>query len=387
MSIKLAVRAEPDGGIGILDSMTLGPAWETAVVEVVCCDRGAHERCWVRGSEQRTSLGAGGRSPVNDQATKVAVIGAGTMANRVHYPSLMAQPDVEIVGICDLDAERLRSTADRYEVDGRFSDYRVMVEETGARVVYAIGQPDAMYNIWCWCLRQGIDLFVEKPLGLTFHQARMLAHLAEQNGCVTQVGFQRRNSPMLQAVMKRVAARGGTVHAICKFYKYDTAARFDARDHMMDDGVHAIDTLRAVCGGELVNIESMTRRLRVPDINFIAAMLEFDSGATGILVNSWTSGRRIFDVEVHAHGLCAELDLEAAGHIYEDGDTAGIALTAQDAAGSDDFFAYGGFLSKTAEFIDCVRTRSQPSSHFGDAVQTMEAAETILAQDLLRTQH
>lgn len=322
---------------------------------------------------------------MNGQAVQVAVIGAGAMANRVHYPSLAAQEGVEIVGICDLDPERLHATADRYQVKARFSDYRAMVEETGTKLVYAIGQPDAMYSIWCWCLQQGIDLFVEKPLGLTLHQARMLAHLATEHGCVTQVGFQRRNSPILQTAMERMAGRGGTVHAICKFYKFDAAARFDARDHMMDDGVHAIDTLRAVCGGELVGIQSVTRRVDVPDINFIAAMLEFDTGATGMLLNSWTSGRRVFEVELHAPGFCAELDLEAEGHIYEDGDTAGTKLTAQDTAGSGDFFAYGGFLSKTAEFIDCVRTRKQPSSHFGDAAKTMEAAETILAQDLLRS--
>jgi predicted dehydrogenase len=307
------------------------------------------------------------------------------MANRVHYPSLAAQEGVEIVGICDLDPERLHATADRYQVKARFSDYRAMVEETGAKVVYAIGQPGAMYSIWCWCLQQGIDLFVEKPLGLTLHQARMLTHLAAEHGSVTQVGFQRRNSPILQTARERTAGRGGTVHAICKFYKFDAAARFDARDHMMDDGVHAIDTVRAVCGGELVGIQSITRRVGVPDMNFIAAMLEFDTGSTGILVNSWTSGRRIFEVELHAAGFCAELDLEGDGYIYEDGDTAGIKLSAQDVAGSSDFFAYGGFLSKTAEFIDCVRTRTQPSSHFGDALKTMEAAETILAQDLMRS--
>ena len=37
---------------------------------------------------------------------RVAMIGAGNMANAVHYPSLASMSDVEFAGICDLDSER-----------------------------------------------------------------------------------------------------------------------------------------------------------------------------------------------------------------------------------------------------------------------------------------
>ena len=43
---------------------------------------------------------------------RIAMVGAGGMANNVHYPSLASFEDVEFVGICDLDAERLTKTAD-----------------------------------------------------------------------------------------------------------------------------------------------------------------------------------------------------------------------------------------------------------------------------------
>ena len=36
---------------------------------------------------------------------RVVVIGAGRMANSVHYPSLASLEEVEIVGICDLYPE------------------------------------------------------------------------------------------------------------------------------------------------------------------------------------------------------------------------------------------------------------------------------------------
>jgi hypothetical protein len=89
------------------------------------------------------------------------------MANAVHFPSLAAFADVEFAAICDLDAERLRQTADRYGIDRRYTDYRKMVEEAAPDAVYAIGQPHLMYDVWVWCLQQGQNLYIEKPMGLT----------------------------------------------------------------------------------------------------------------------------------------------------------------------------------------------------------------------------
>jgi len=309
---------------------------------------------------------------------RVAVVGAGGMANRVHYPSLADLDGVEIVGICDLDEQRMGATADKFGIERRFTRYQEMVDTVTPDAVYVIGQPEYMYSIWCWCLTNGLDLFVEKPLGLTLHQASMLAHLAEENHCVTQVDFQRRSSPLLRYARDELASRGPVNHAICRFYKCAPEPMLGARDHMMDDGVHAIDTIRSVCGGELVDIHSVIRKVGTPDINFFAATLLFDTGATGLLVNSWTSGRRIFSVELHAGGACAELDLEGTGKLYADGDTTGTTVTAQQVAGSDAFHVFAGFRAKSAEFIDAVRTRSLPSSHFGDALKTMSIAETIL---------
>jgi virulence factor len=330
-------------------------------------------------------------TPVNRPARKtkkltkvrVAMIGAGSMANTVHYPSLASFNDVEIAAICDLDQERLAATADKYGVRARYSDYRRMVEETAPDAVYVIGQPHIMYDIWIWCLERGLNLYIEKPMGLTIHQARSLADMAEKKGCVTQVSFQRRTCPMVVMLRNECLKRGPITHAVCTFYKCSMEPMSGARDHMMDDGVHAIDTLRWMCGGEVVAVESVCRRVLVPDINFIVAMLHFDNGATGIMMNSWASGRRIFRVEMHAPGICAEAEHEGKGYLYADGDTKGVEFDTRKVAGSDEVRVFGGFEAKNREFIDCVRSSRQPGSNFSDAVKTMEVAETILAQALL----
>ena len=318
-----------------------------------------------------------------EKKVRVAMIGAGSMANNVHYPSLASFDDVEIAAICDIDTERLNNTADKYQVERRYIDYKKMVPEIAPDAVYVIGQPHIMYDIWMWCLGEGLNLYIEKPMGITIHQARALAHTAEKNDCITQVSFQRRTCPMVVKLREECLKRGPITHAVCTFYKCNISPYLAARDHMMDDSVHAIDTLRWMCGGEVVKVESTAKSIIVPDINFIMGMLHFDNGALGVLMNSWTSGRRIFRVQMHAPGICAEAEHEGKGYLYADGDTKGIEYDTREVAGSDQNFVFGGFQSKNREFIDCVKAGKQPGSNFSDAVKTMEVAEIILAQTLL----
>ena len=299
---------------------------------------------------------------------RVAMIGAGGMANAVHYPSLASFDDVEIAAICDLDEARLTSTADKYGVEKRYSNYPAMCEEVAPDAVYAIGQPHIMIDIWMWCLNQGLNLYIEKPMGLTLHQAQMMAHVAEEKGLITQVSFQRRTCPMIVNLRNECLKRGPITHAVCEFYKCAPEPYIGARDHMMDDGVHAIDTLRWI---------------GTPDINYIVATLHFDNGATGLMLNSWTSGRRIFRVQMHAPGICVEGEHEGKGYLYADGDTDGQTFDTQEVAGGSELYEHAGFLHKNREFIDCLKSGKQPESNFSDAVKTMEVAETILAVSLL----
>jgi len=314
---------------------------------------------------------------------QVAMIGAGGMANAVHYPSLASFDDVEIAAICDIDENRLNNTADKYCVEKRYKDYRQMVDDVAPDAVYVIGQPHIMYDIWIWCLQQGLNLYIEKPMGLSIHQARSLAHLAEKNGCITQVSFQRRSTPMVVKLREECLKRGPIVHAVSTFYKSDGPS-LGARDRMMDDGVHAIDTLRWMCGGEAIEIHSIAKRVGVPDLNFFMALVQFDTGATGVLQCSWSSGRRVFRVEMHSSGICAEAEHERKGYLYVDGDTKGIEYDTREVAGSDESYIYCGFQAKNRDFIDAIKSGTLPGSNFGDAVKTMELAEIILANALLR---
>ena len=318
------------------------------------------------------------------QKVGIAMIGAGSMANSVHYPSLASFEDAEMVAVCDLDTERLNTTADKYGIEGRYTDYRKMVEDVAPDGVYAIGQPHIMYDIWIWCLQQGLNLYIEKPMGLTWHQAQMLAELAEGKGVVTQVSHQRRSSPLLKKMREECLKRGPMTHAVCEFFKCNISPMYGPRDHMMDDCTHSIDTVRWMCGGEVVEVESHCKRVGTPDINWIGATLHFDNGSTGYVVNSWSSGRRIFRVQMHAPGIYVDAEVEGKAFLYADGDYDGVEYDGVEVAGGETNWEAFGFRDKNREFIDSLKTGEEvTTSPFRDCVKTMEVAETILASALL----
>lgn len=318
---------------------------------------------------------------------RLAMVGAGARANQVIYPAFSSLEDVEIVGICDIDPVRLKNTADKYGVEKRYGEtiysYRDMINELKPDGVAVIGQPDIMFDIWMWVLSNGYNLYIEKPMALTIHQARALAEMARLKDCITEVSFQRRVTPVVMEMRDKCLERGPITHALCRFYKSEIYPSFGSRDHMMDDCVHSIDTLRWICGGEVVKVESFTKRVQVHDINFISATLHFDNGSVGYLINSWSSGKRIFAVEMHASNIFAEVEHETGGRLYVDGDVKGIEYSSPKSANSDDYFVYTGVQNLAREFVDCCRNHTQPQTCFSNSLKTMEVAEIILAQALL----
>ena len=53
---------------------------------------------------------------MTDGKVKICVIGAGSMANEMHYPNLSTNSDVEIVAICDINIQALQNTSKKYSI-------------------------------------------------------------------------------------------------------------------------------------------------------------------------------------------------------------------------------------------------------------------------------
>lgn len=316
---------------------------------------------------------------------KLALIGAGGMANWVHYPSLAEMEDVELVGLCDLDSERLRATGDKFHIEVRCHDYRELVEKTAPDAVYILMPPHHLFDLVIHCLTLKLNVFIEKPPGVTSEQTRNMARAAERSGSLTMVAFNRRFIPAAVAAKERVEERGPITQCVATFYKhYLGGAPYygGAVDVLTSDAIHAVDALRWM-GGEVVCASSDIRAIDSDFDNSFNALLSFESGCMGILLTNWTAGKRIHTLEMHARGISALVDTDERAVIYKDNEAEGEEILSRDLVGTDEPYKRLGFFAENRHFIDCIKQGRLPLTHFGDAARTMELVDTIYAARML----
>jgi predicted dehydrogenase len=321
---------------------------------------------------------------------KVAVIGAGALANAVHYPSLSSLEDVEIVAVCDRVLERLNATADRFGIVDRFSDYHDMLDRTRPDAVYALMPPHHLFDVAMDVLSGGYHLFVEKPPAVTTHQTEAMARLAESKGLVTAVGFQRRYHPLVRACYEKVREAGTINQVVSCFYKnlapHETHPYYrGAIDILRCDAIHAVDALRYYAGlSEVAAVASEVRTLDGWYAVSFNSLISFKNGVVGVLLANWCTGRRTLRFEFHAAGGPAgagatsfvEVDDEGLIWVNNQREPA-FRARYDDFAGSDAVYVNQGFRAEARAFIDAVKAGTPPHNSLQDAVESMRLADMI----------
>ncbi|MCK4244840.1 MAG: Gfo/Idh/MocA family oxidoreductase [Candidatus Omnitrophica bacterium] len=309
---------------------------------------------------------------------RLALIGAGGMANSVHYPSLAEFPDVEMAGLCDLVEEKLIATSKKFHIKRTFADYKKMLDEIKPDAVYILMPPHHLFDLVIESLNRKLNVFIEKPPGITTEQTRNMARAAEKNDCLTMVGFQRRFCPVIVEARKKVEERGPIIQCAARFMKNYFAGPYynGAVDILTSDAIHAVDVLRWM-GGEVKKVSSDIENFYVKYDNAFNALLKFESGAVGMLLTNWVVGKRIFRVEMHAKGISAFAEPDDKALIYKNNEEKGEILLTAEVSKSKEIYKYAGFFAENRHFIDCLKKGKQPLTNFADSVKTMELVSKI----------
>lgn len=327
----------------------------------------------------------GKRLPYSTGVVRVGFIGAGSLANRRHYPCLAEMADVELAAVCDLVPEKARETAERWGIPRTYEDAGRMLEEVDPEAVYVVMPPQHLFQPVAAALRRGRNVFVEKPLGISTEQARTLAYEAERSGSLTMVGCMRRFIPAMTELKRRVEERG-PVHTVSVTYlKSATLGEmggwYGGEVSMLTGGaIHAIDNLRWLAGGEAVRVASEVRTLYLPGphANACSAHVTFNNGVVGLLNWNEAAGRRIFAAEIHGKNTSAYVDADRESRIVlDDGEPEVFESKSfgREAGGTPNHWL--GFWHENRHFIDCVAAGKEPSTNFADAVKTMELMDLI----------
>lgn len=108
---------------------------------------------------------------------KVAIVGTGFIAD-LHMEGLNRTPDTNVVCCCDISAGRSASFARRWNIPAHYADLQEMLQKEQLDVAHVLVPPNLHFPISSALIEKGVHVFLEKPMGLTAEECKILAALA-----------------------------------------------------------------------------------------------------------------------------------------------------------------------------------------------------------------
>lgn len=118
---------------------------------------------------------------------KIAIIGAGGIAEYAHLPGYKNMNNVEIVAICDIKPEKAERLAKMYNIPEVYENYKDVLEIPGLEAI-DICTPNYLHSIIAVeALEHGLHVFCEKPDAINTEEAEKMQKAAEKSGKVLMV--------------------------------------------------------------------------------------------------------------------------------------------------------------------------------------------------------
>ena len=86
---------------------------------------------------------------------------------------------MRVYAVCDLDAEKATEKSKQYNV--KRMDFNEILQDEKVDIVLNITTPFSHYDICKKCIEAGKNVYVEKPLSLTYEEGAALVTLARKN--------------------------------------------------------------------------------------------------------------------------------------------------------------------------------------------------------------
>ena len=251
---------------------------------------------------------------------KVAVIGAGSHAQS-HFGMIAAEPAMRLVGVAELDPERLaRANAD-HGPEVASTDYHEMLDRARPDVVYVETLPGHLLPIVLDCIERDIHTSVEKSPGMNSGETAQMLAAARRSSAKVIVSFNRRYFPQVLAVKQLVLARGGAVHCAATynkpFWDWANIPGGAIPAPIIGDAIHLVDLLRWLAGDDMERAADVAtvygeRWESRPGTDRHNAVITFANGRCAVMMSHYGVGFRIQRSEVHAEDFSAYLDTTIA---------------------------------------------------------------------------
>ena len=320
---------------------------------------------------------------------RMAVIGVGHLGKE-HARILAGMPEVELVGVADVNADQATAVAGRCCTKA-YTEYWPLLNLVDA-VVLAV--PTVHHHrLAIEFLRRGIPVLIEKPIAVNLIQAEELVAAARGSGAVLQVGHIERFNPAFEELQQHPLQP--------KFVECERLGAFSGRSTdigaVLDLMIHDLDLLLALVQAPVCSVEAVGVALFGEHEDVANARLGFANGCVATVTASRASAAPVRRMRVWAPEGYAGVDfarrhltlvqpsdqfrssvsarkLQIAdlGSLKEQLFSRYLEVREADCSGGDQL------TLELQDFVRCVQTQSRPRMGGEEACQALALAERIL---------
>lgn len=330
---------------------------------------------------------------------KYALIGCGRIA--INHIKAVINNQLELLAVCDVLPNKMeellskQGLAENKEIL-RYTDYRQMIAEHPEIQLISIATESGSHaEIALYCIDQGINLIIEKPMAMSIADADEIIRRAEANHVKVSACHQNRFNIAVQKLRKAVEAgrfgklSHGSIHVRWNRNKdYYTQAPWRgtwAQDGgaLMNQCIHGIDLLRWMMGSEVVSVYGQTKQqfhhyLEAEDVGM--AVVNFANGAVATIEGTTNVYPQNLEETLYVFGQWGTVKLggkstnnidvwDFADETDEDRSNKGLEEAASNVYGN-------GHTSLFADVVEAIEKDRQP---YVDAKAGRDALEMVLA--------
>ena len=237
---------------------------------------------------------------------RIAVIGVGHLGE-YHVQKYKVIPEVELVGVVDVDTNRVNEIANRYSTKA-YSDHRDILDKVDA-VSLAV-TTEMHFEVAKDILAKRVHMLIEKPITYDLAEADTLICMAQERNLVLQVGLVERFNP---AIVKMMPLLKSPVFVESHRMNLFTTRGLDV-DVVLDLMIHDLDIILHIIPSEVREVHAVGMPVITHKTDIANARIIFEDGTAANLTASRVSGKmlrkiRVFQPDAYLSADCGKRQL------------------------------------------------------------------------------
>jgi predicted dehydrogenase len=305
---------------------------------------------------------------------RVAVIGVGHLGE-YHVQKYKGLPGVELVGVADVDGDRVNEIAQRYDTKayGDHRDILGMVDAVSLAVT-----TEMHFEVAKDILQRGIHMLIEKPITYDLREADTLINMARQQDLVLQVGLIERFNP---AIVKMERMLNNPVFIESHRMNLFTKRGLDV-DVVLDLMIHDLDIILHIVPSEVKEIHAVGMPVITDKTDIANVRLIFENGTAANLTASRVSGKmlrkiRVFQPDAYISADCGKRQLTVISLDSEKKDSDDFP---QVGTSKEEYSETDPLNDEISSFINAVANGSDPVVSGEDGRNALRVALNIIDQ-------